>query len=145
MVDNHKVSNANGGGSDFESAVVGPNDKEVNVNGVALDIGTGSWGLGGESLVTYKRRKFAKVTESEKVSDDSVSQPGEKVGSFYIEIHEFINYCSKIHLYFLVYTVEEERNFTLFWFYLSVFSILYCLKFLAVEPLLKQGIVRLGI
>lgn len=91
MVDNHKESNANGGGSDFESAVMGPNEEEVKVNGVALDIETGSWGLGGESLVTYKRRRFAKVTESGKISDDSVSQPGEKVGSFYIEIHDYIN------------------------------------------------------
>ncbi|KAL8459428.1 hypothetical protein ACS0TY_036787 [Phlomoides rotata] len=78
MVDNQKESNANGGGSDFESAVVGPKDMEVNANGVALDAETGSWGLGGESLVTYKRRRFAKVTESGKISDDSVSQPGEK-------------------------------------------------------------------
>ncbi|KAL8516131.1 hypothetical protein ACS0TY_014703 [Phlomoides rotata] len=78
MVYNQKEINANGGGSDFESAVVGPKDKEVNANGVALDAQTGSWGLGGESLVTYKRRRFAKVTESGKISDDSVSQPGEK-------------------------------------------------------------------
>lgn len=79
MVDTHKESNVNGGGSEFESVVMGPNVEAVKANGIASDIETGSSGLGGNSLVTYKRRRIAKVREREKISDDSVSQPSEKV------------------------------------------------------------------
>ncbi|KAI3460549.1 hypothetical protein Pfo_017212 [Paulownia fortunei] len=78
MVGTHKESNVCAGGSDFESVVVGPKVEAVKTNGVTFDTETGSAGLGGDGLVTYKRRRNAKVAEGGKISDDSVSQPSEK-------------------------------------------------------------------
>ncbi|XP_011074808.1 PHD finger protein EHD3 isoform X1 [Sesamum indicum] len=58
--------------------VMGPNVETMTANGVACNIEIGSLGLGGNGLVTYKRRRAVKVAEGGKTFDDSSSQPSEK-------------------------------------------------------------------
>ncbi|XP_047953440.1 PHD finger protein EHD3-like isoform X2 [Salvia hispanica] len=79
MVDALKESSDNGSRSYFESLVGSSDVEEVKVNGVAVDAEAGPSGLGGDSLLTYKRRKCTKVMECGKVSDDSASQLSEKL------------------------------------------------------------------
>lgn len=79
MVDALKESNGNGSRSCFESLVGSSDVEEVKANGVAVDAEAVASGLGGDSLLTYKRRKCIKVMECGKVSDDSASQLSEKV------------------------------------------------------------------
>lgn len=73
MVDTHKESIVNGGRSHFESSVGSFNVETSKANGVAVDTEAGPSGSGSDSLLTYKRRKNAKV------SNVSVSHSGEKV------------------------------------------------------------------
>ncbi|KAL1557090.1 hypothetical protein AAHA92_12619 [Salvia divinorum] len=79
MVDVLKESNDNGSRSYFESLVGSSDVEEVKANGVAVDAAkAGPSGLGGYSLLTYKRRKSIKVMECGKVSDYSAWQLSEK-------------------------------------------------------------------
>ncbi|XP_042008807.1 PHD finger protein EHD3-like isoform X3 [Salvia splendens] len=78
VVDALKESSDNGSRNCFESLVGSSDVEEVKVNGVAVDSEAGPSGLGGDSLLTYKRRKCTKVMECGKVSDDSVSQLTDK-------------------------------------------------------------------
>lgn len=73
MANTHKESNVNGGRSHFESSVGSFNVETAKANGVAVDTEAGPSGSGSDSLLTYKRRRNAKV------SNDSVSHPSEKV------------------------------------------------------------------
>ncbi|XP_042008806.1 PHD finger protein EHD3-like isoform X2 [Salvia splendens] len=81
VVDALKESSDNGSRNCFESLVGSSDVEEVKVNGVAVDSEAGPSGLGGDSLLTYKRRKCTKVMECGKVSDDSVSQLTDKKGA----------------------------------------------------------------
>ncbi|XP_057773250.1 PHD finger protein EHD3 isoform X2 [Salvia miltiorrhiza] len=81
MVDAHNESNVNGGRSNFESLVGSSDVEEVKANGVAVDAEAGPSGLGGDSLLTYKRRKSIKIMECGKVFGDSASQLSEKKGA----------------------------------------------------------------
>ncbi|KAL1557089.1 PHD finger protein EHD3-like isoform X3 [Salvia divinorum] len=82
MVDVLKESNDNGSRSYFESLVGSSDVEEVKANGVAVDAAkAGPSGLGGYSLLTYKRRKSIKVMECGKVSDYSAWQLSEKKGA----------------------------------------------------------------
>ncbi|KAL1561200.1 PHD finger protein EHD3-like [Salvia divinorum] len=74
MVDAPRDSNVNGGRSYFESLVGSSDVEEVKANGVAVDTEAGPSGSGGDSLLTYKRRKSIKTMES-------ASQLGEKKGA----------------------------------------------------------------
>ncbi|KAH6778708.1 hypothetical protein C2S52_000137 [Perilla frutescens var. hirtella] len=60
MADTHKESNVNGGRSYFENLGAASSVEVVKANGFAVDVETGSSGLGGDSLVTYKRRRTVK-------------------------------------------------------------------------------------
>ncbi|KAL0323307.1 UNVERIFIED_CONTAM: Lysine-specific demethylase 5C [Sesamum angustifolium] len=50
----------------------------MTTNGVTRNVEIGSLGLGGNGLVTYKRRRAVKVAEGGKTFDDSLSQSNEK-------------------------------------------------------------------
>lgn len=86
MVDAHKENNSFGGLSCSRSGVVEPEVGEAKANGSVTDSGTGSSGLGG-GMLTYKRRRLAKVTKNETVSDYSETQNIEKVWDFLALIH----------------------------------------------------------
>ncbi|KAK4387339.1 PHD finger protein EHD3 [Sesamum angolense] len=58
--------------------VMGPNVETMTTNGVTRNVEIGSLGLGGNGLVTYKRRRAVKVAEGGKTFDDSMSQSNEK-------------------------------------------------------------------
>lgn len=73
MVDTPKEINVNGGRSCFGSSVGSFNVEAVKANGITVDIEAGPSGSGSDGLLTYKRRRNVKV------SNDSVSQPSEKV------------------------------------------------------------------
>lgn len=78
MVDVHKENNVFVGGSYTGSGVVEPKVDEVKANGSATDMDAGSSGFGG-GLVTYKRRRNAKVVEDGMVCENSETRPIEKV------------------------------------------------------------------
>ncbi|CAA0840803.1 RING/FYVE/PHD-type zinc finger family protein [Striga hermonthica] len=69
---------------------MGPNDEAMKANGVAVSRETCSNESGGEGLLTYKRRKIAKVAENKKMSQDSVGQPSEKSTNY---SHERAQFC----------------------------------------------------
>ncbi|KAG6419782.1 hypothetical protein SASPL_116294 [Salvia splendens] len=74
MVDAPKDSNVNGSRSFFESLVGSSDVEEVKDNGVAVGSETGPSGSGGDSLLTYKRRKSINTM-------DSACQLSEKKGA----------------------------------------------------------------
>ncbi|KAK4429605.1 PHD finger protein EHD3 [Sesamum alatum] len=77
MVDEQKENSVLGGGSYTESGVVDPKVDGAKANGIATGMETGSLELGG-GLLTYQRRKNAKVVENGILRDGVESQHVEK-------------------------------------------------------------------
>ncbi|KAI3464573.1 hypothetical protein Pfo_021236 [Paulownia fortunei] len=77
MVDAHKENNVFEGGSYTKNVVVEPRVDAAKAKGSVTVTETGSLGLGG-GLLTYKRRRNAKVVEHGMVWDDSETQLVEK-------------------------------------------------------------------
>ncbi|KAL0314369.1 UNVERIFIED_CONTAM: PHD finger protein EHD3 [Sesamum angustifolium] len=111
MVDEQKESSVLVGGSYTESGVVEPKVDGVKVNGRATGVETGSPELGG-SLLTYQRRRNAKVVENGILRDDAGIQHFEK------SVKNSLNQASQKRSHALAFassecSLQHQRNIVL--------------------------------